>query len=245
MRELQSSHLSGKSLLGQEQIPEFHASECLARNLHSPFATWDDERVRRAFTRVRQLTIRFSVRGFCTGIHKQDYDEVLTEDMKSAIGDSYYTWALSSVIGHAYDFSRQQKAPITYVFDNAEAAIKKEVTDAMAYMESKDPGHFGNWMFGKRSEVPALQAVDLFAWTCFQQFRQSRFGKTIPDLADETDLGYEQGRLGTWRTVESLNREGIERWVSDNRNNPRTREIVAFKEWRRESQKPQPKKKGR
>ncbi len=233
-----------RRFLQDERIPEFHASECLARNQHSPFSAWDDERVRRVFARVRQLTIRFSIRGFCIGIHKLDYDEVLTADMKAAVGNSHYTWALSSLIGLADDLSRQQGAPMTYVFDNAGKAIKREVTDALEFMESMEQGRYaGCWIFGKRSETPALQAVDLFAWTCFQQFRRSRFGNPIPDLVYETDLGYEQGRRGTWRTVQSLNREGIEKWVSENRDNPRTKEIIAFKERLRESQKP--KRKGK
>lgn len=224
------------AFLKKEHIPEFHTSECLARNQHSPFAAWDDQRVRRVFALVRQLTIRFSVKGFCIGIHKQDYDEVLTVDMKDAIGDSHYAWALSSVIGHAEDFSKEHKASMTYVFDNAGKVLRREVTDALEFMETKEPGRFsGNWMFGKRSEIPALQAVDLFAWTCFQQFRRARFGTPIRAIADETNLGYEKGRRGTWRTVQSLSREGLEKWVAENRDNPRTQEIIEFKKKLRET----------
>lgn len=220
--------------LRTEKIPEFHTSECLARNERSPFASWDDQRVRRVFTLVRQLTIRFSVKGFCIGIHKQDYEDVLTADLKDAVGDSHYTWALSSVIGHAEDFSKKQGAPMTYVFDNAGKVVRREVTDALEFMGAMEPERFsGNWMFGKRSEIPALQAVDLFAWTCFQQFRFSRFNTPIPVIAHETNLGYEEGRGGEWRIVESLSREGIEKWVAENRDNPRTKEIISFKQEQR------------
>jgi hypothetical protein len=225
--------------LKQEQIPDgFHASECLARNQHSPFSDWDDKRVRRVFASVRQLTVRFFVKGFCIGIHKQDYDEVLTPELKSAVGDSHYTWALSSVIGHAEDLSKEKKTPMTYVFDNAGKVLRREVTDALEFMEAMEPGRFsGNWIFGKRSAIPALQAVDLFAWTCFQQFRRVRFDTPISVIADETDLGYEEGRNGQWRIVQSLSREGIEKWVAENHSNPRTQEIIDFKKKLRESKR--------
>lgn len=216
--------------LERERIPEFHASECLAKNQHSPFASWDDRRVRRVLFTVRQLTIRFSVKAFCTGVHKQDYDDVLTADMKSAVGNSHYSWAVSSVIGHAEDFSKKHNEPITYVFDNADKLIRKEVTEAMEFMNSKEKGRFsGNWIFGKRRYIPGLQAVDLFAWTCYQKFRQARFGAPIRPIAEELNLDYQEGRDGQWRIVESLSRDGIEKWVAENRSNSRTQEIIEFK----------------
>lgn len=224
--------------LREEHIPEFHASECLARNQHSPFASWDEETVRRVFSRVRQLTIRFSVKGYCIGIHKHDYDEVLTPDLKAAVGNSHYAWALSSVLGHALDFAEQHKAPMAYVFDNAEKVVKREITDALEFAENIYPGKFaGNWTFGKRADIPALQGVDLFAWTCFQQFRRARFNTPIPSIANETDAGYALGRNGQWRTIQSLTREGIEKWAEKNRNNPRTSEIIKFKKERAHSRK--------
>src|ERR1700739_2355016 len=87
LRHLQSEW---DKFLYKEQIPDFHASECLARNPHSAFANWNDERVRKVFARVRQITFKYSVKGFCIAIHKKDYDEVLTSDLKAAVGESHY-----------------------------------------------------------------------------------------------------------------------------------------------------------
>jgi hypothetical protein len=234
-----------KSFLQKEGISDFHASECLARNPHSAFAAWNDETVRRVFTRVRQLTIRFSVKGFCIGIHKQDYEEVLPQEMRAAIGESFYSWALSSVLGLAYDWANERKVPMEYIFDNATGCVRREIEHALAFSEKLYGDHFsGHYSFRNRNGVAALQAVDLFAWTCFQQFRHIRFNHPIHAIAAEANEGYEKGRDGEWRIVQSLNRQGLEMWVSKNRNNPRTKEIIAFKEHLKEARKPKPKKSG-
>ena len=229
----------------KEGIPDFHASVCLARNQHSPFATWNDETVRRVFAQIRQFTIRFSVHGFCIGIYKKDYDEVLTADLKAAVGDSYFTWALSSVLGLALDFADSQKAPMHFVFDHADKVLRREIIDGLEFSETIYPNRIaGHWNFGKRVDVPALQAVDLFAWSCFQQFKRARLNQSIHAIAEETDKGFADGRNGKWRIVQSLNRQGIEKWVTENRDNPRTKEIIAFKEKLKEARKPKPKKGG-
>jgi hypothetical protein len=234
-----------KSFKQRERIPEFHASECLARNQHSPFATWDDETVRRVFTQVRKFTIRFSVQGFCIGIYKDDYEELLTPDLKTAVGNSYFTCAVSSVLGLALDWAESQKVSMDYVFDNTEKAVRREIVDSLEFAENVYTGRIaGHWNFGKRVDIPALQAVDLFAWSCYQQFRRARLNHSIHPIAVETNKGFEDGRNGKWGIVQSLTREGIANWVAANRNNPRTKEIIAFKEKLKEARKPKPKKGG-
>jgi hypothetical protein len=228
--------------LHKEGIPDFHSSECLARNQHSAFANWDDERVRRTFARVRQITFKYSIKGFCIGIHKQDYDEVLQPNMKSAVGESHYTWAVSSVLGLAEDWASSRGVPMEYVFDNADKPIKREIEDAIEYSDILFPGRFaGHYSFRKRAEVPALQAVDLFAWSCFQGFRAARFNNQLKAIAAESRDAYVHAKNGDWSVIQSLTREGLEKWVNENRDNPRTQEIIAFKQKLKESKKPKAK----
>ena len=236
IRNLQSEW---DKFIHKEQIPDFHASECLARNPHSPFASWSDERVRRVFARIRQITFKYSVQGFCIAIYKKDYDELLTPDMKLAVGESHYSWAVSSVIGLARDWAFTHGVPMEYVFDTAEKSVKRELDDAMQFIESQYPGEFvGHYSFRNRKEVPALQATDLFAWTCFQAARKARVGHQPHPIAHESALAYYAAKGGQWWVVQSLNREGIEKWVAENRDNPRTQEIIAFKQKLKESRMP-------
>ena len=229
-RQLQRLEAEWDAFLAKEQIQDFHASECLARNQHSAFASWDDSRVRRVFARVRQITFKYSVKGFCIGIHKRDYDEALTAEMKSAVGESHYTWAVSSVLGLADDWARAINAPMDYVFDNAEKSVKREIELALEFAETMYPGRFaGHYSFRSRKDVPSLQAVDLFAWTCYRQFLRARFGNPVNPIAAESDEAYAKAQNHEWRIVQSLDREGLERWVTENRENPRTQEIIEFR----------------
>jgi hypothetical protein len=154
--------------LVKESIPDFHTSECLARNPHSVFAGWDEARVDLVFERVRQITFKFSIKSFCIAIYKPLYDEVMPPDMRERAG-SYYTWALSSVLGLAYDWATKRSVPMEYVFDLAEKKVKREIEDAMQYSDGFYPGHFlGHYSFRERKKVPGLQATDLFRGLVFR-----------------------------------------------------------------------------
>ena len=50
----------------------------------------------------------------------------MPEEMRKRVG-SYYTWALSSVLGLAYDWATTRNVPMEYVFDNADKDIKREM----------------------------------------------------------------------------------------------------------------------
>jgi hypothetical protein len=225
--------------LDREHISDFHSSICLARNHKSEFVNWKDDHVRRVFARVRQITFKYSVKGFCIGIHKELYDEVLPADMKAAVGQSYYTWAVSSLLGLGHDWANERSVPIEYVFDEENKSIKREIEDAMTFSEKIYGDHFsGHHSFRKRRAVPCLQAVDQFAWACFQGFREARFDHNLHPIAAESRTVYLKAKSGQWHEIQSLNREGLERWVADMRNTPRTNEILEYKKQLQESRKP-------
>jgi hypothetical protein len=242
-KRLEAFEREWNRFLDKEGITEFHASVCLAHNPHSEFAGWDDARVKRVFARARQITFKYFVRAFCIAIYKKDYDEVMPKDMRERVG-SYYTWALSSVLGSAYDWAvhRAIPVPIEYVFDTADKQVKREIDDAMECSEELYPGHFmAHYSFRKRSEVPALQAVDLFAWTCFQKGRLARAKQPIPPLAEENWDAYSSARDGEWCRVESLNRQGIENWVKNMYLGPEDIRVKECKEKLKEARRPKPK----
>jgi hypothetical protein len=225
-------------LLEKECIPDFHSSACLARNSHSAFAGWDEIRIKRVFSRVRQITFKYSVKAFCIAIHKQDYNEVMPEDMRERVG-SYYTWAASSVLGLAHDWATSRSVPIEYVFDTADKEVKREIDEAMEYSKSVYSDHFSaHYSFGKRKDVPALQAVDLFAWTCYQQGRHVRFKQPIHPLAQENWKAYEHANHSQWCVVQSLNRQGIEDWVKKTYLSSEDIKLKEFKEKLRQARTP-------
>jgi hypothetical protein len=234
--------------LEREHISDFHSSICLARNHKSEFANWDEEHVRKVFVRVRQITFRYSVKGFCIGIHKQDYEDVLPADMKAAVGRSYYTWAVLSLLGLAHDWAEKHSVPsvpIEYIFDKEDKNIKREIKDSIAFSEKIYGDHFsGHNSFRKRREVPCLQAVDHFAWACYQGFLSSRFQRPLKPIVTESIEAYLKAKGAEWGEIQSLNREGLEKWVAEMRNNPRTQEILEFKKKCKEARQPKPKSSG-
>ena len=239
--KIQIAHFDAEwnKFLEREHISNFHSSVCLARNHKSEFANWDEEHVRKVFARVRQITFKYSVKGFCIGIHKQDYEDIVPADMKAAVGHSYYTWAVSSLLNLAHDWAEKRSVPIEYVFDEENKNIKREIEDALAFSEEIYEDHFlGHYSFRMRREVPCLQAVDHFAWACYQGFRRSRFQHTLNPIAAESFEGYQQAKGEKWRVIQSLNREGLKNWVAKKRNDPRTQEILEFKKKRKEARQP-------
>ena len=237
---LQMERLEGEwnTFLAKEGISEFHSSECLARNQHSDFAQWDESRVQRVFARVRQITFKYSVKAFGIGIYKTDYDEVMPEDMRKRVG-SYYTWALSSVLGLTYDWSVKRSVPMEYVLDEADKAVKREISDAMEYSEGIYPGHFaGHYSFRRRKDVPALQAADLFAWTCYQQGRRARLKHSIHPLAQENWAAYAKQDDKKWCLFQSLNRQVIEDWIKKTYLGPEDKQIQEFKDKLKEARRP-------
>jgi hypothetical protein len=81
--------------LGKVGIETFHTSVCVHKNHRSAFANWDDEKVRRVVSRVRQISLKYSVRGFSCAINKADHNDLVPDDLRRLVGQSHYSWAVS------------------------------------------------------------------------------------------------------------------------------------------------------
>lgn len=242
-KQLERFESEWNRFLEKEGIPDFHSSECLARNPHSVFTDWDEARVKRVFARVRQITFKYSIQAFCIGVNKQDYNEVVPKDMLKRIG-SHYTWAVSSVIGLAYDWTEARAVKMEYVFDTVDKSVKREIDEAMEFSEGKYPGYFvGHYSFRLRKDIPGLQAADLFAWSCYQAARHTRFNDAIHPLAQESWEAYRSAGDGNWATIQSLSREGLELWVKEKYLSQEDVEINDFKVKKKEARMPRSKKK--
>jgi hypothetical protein len=225
-----------KAFCDKEGMEDFHASECLARNKHSAFADWSDDRVRKAFARVRQITLKYSAKSYCVALKKQDYEEIVTPKLKQSLGESYFSWAVSSLVGLCFDWSKQRSVEMEYVFDNSDKAIQIEIEDALAFSEQTNGNRFsGHYSFRSRKEIPALQATDLLAWTCYQHALWSRFRFPIHRLAKESAIDYVNAKGREWLTIQSLHRQGVADLMEVlNSYSQRTEEVIEFRRKRRE-----------
>lgn len=224
-----------RGFLTKEGIPELHTSKCVAHNPHSPFARWDDARVERVLLRAQEIIFKYSVRAFSIGIHKLDYDEVIPDDMKAGVGNSHYVWALSSVFGLSYDWANVRKAPMEYVLDTPSKEEKRDIEEAIDYSEAIYPGHFsGHCSFRSRKEVAGLQVADLFAWTCYQAGRWTRFEKPMISPSGKLWDAFISRNEGKWPTIQSLNRKGIEMWVKRTYGSPEDLRLREYRKNRKE-----------
>jgi hypothetical protein len=176
------------ALLLKEKIPGgFHTSECVARNHHSEFATWDDARVRRVLARVRQLIFKYSVQAFSMAVCKSDFDSVIPEELRKFVGKHHYSWAVDSVGAFINDWADDKGVHIEYIFDMAGKSERQEIDAVMQHAEELHPGKFmGHYAFRNRRDHPALQCADLFAWTCYQQSLLKFRNKEPPPFARES-----------------------------------------------------------
>jgi hypothetical protein len=231
------------ALLEKEGVRELHASECVAHNAHSDFADWDAGRSERVLLRAQQIILKYSVRAFAIGIHKQDYNEVVPKEMWLGVSQSHYVWALSSVLGLSYDWASSHSAPMEYVFDNASKEEKRDIQEAIDYSGAIYPGHFsGHYSFRSRKEVPGLQAADLYAWVNYQAACRTRFGTAMKPVAERLWFPFIRRNEQQWCTIQSLSREGLEMWVKKTYGGPEDLGLREFKQKRKEARMPKRKK---
>lgn len=233
------------TFLEKEEIRKrLHASECVARNLGSDFAGWSDDQVERVLLRAQQIIFRYSVKAFSIGVHKQDYNEVVPEDMWLGVGGSHYIWALSSVLGLGYDWASQHATPMEYVFDTPSSKEeKRDIEEAIEYSDDIYPGHFaGHYSFRSSKEVPGLQAADLYAWVNYQAACHTRFGTPIKPVAEKLWHLFTRRNNGSWCDIQSLNREGIELFVKRVHGSPEDLRLREYKQRRKEERIPKLKK---
>jgi hypothetical protein len=225
------------TFLRRERIPEIHASECAAANPRS-YAGWDESRIERVLLHAQQIILKYSVRGFQIGVHKQDYDEVIPKEMLANVGN-HYIWALSSVLGLSYDWASERSAAMEYILDTAPKQEKRDIQEAIDYSDTIYPGHFvGHYSFRSRKEVPGLQAVDLFAWTGYQVACNTRFGNRIKSPAEKLWIAFNSKNDGDWTEIQSLNREGLEMWVKKAYKSPEDLRLREYKQKRKEARMP-------
>lgn len=103
----------------KEHFTDFHTSVFVARNPHTEFSGWDDNKQKRVFLRVRRIIKKFGVKVYSFTVHKKDYDDVVPADLRKYIGQYHYSWAIRQAIAHlvAWRVHYRVESPLEYVFD--------------------------------------------------------------------------------------------------------------------------------
>jgi hypothetical protein len=205
------------TFIGKEGFTAFHSSECVHRNPKSEFAHWDDDKVLKVTARIRQICRKYAVRAFSFAVAKDDYDSTLEAEMKELFGKFHYTWAIQHLLLFCNEWSAScgQTVALEYVFDwmdRSQAKAKAEIEDVMYMYDRSRPGHFSNFSFRRREDIPALQCVDLLAWSSYQVAHHHFFDKPLKPIADENYQGFRD--FGDeWLTARSITRQDLRLWV--------------------------------
>jgi len=191
------------TFVDKEGITDFHTSVCVSHNQKSQFANWDDIRVRRVLKRVQQVISKYSVKGFSVAIHKVPHDKKVPAQVRSAIGNNHYTYAVDGVLGWIYKWASERRVPMEYVFDTIDEKTQKvqrrEIDRIMTNAEVACPGWFaGRYSFRKREDAPALQCADLFAWACYQRACEKIIEKPMSEIARECWNQFYEAKSRDW-----------------------------------------------
>lgn len=231
-----------RRFLEKERIPELHASQCAAHNPESAYAGWENPHIRRVMLRAQEIIFKHSLQSFSIGVQKDHYDEEVPEEMWANVGESHYIWALSSVFGLSYDWSSKHSVPMEYVIDTPSKQEKIDIEEAIEYSDYIYPSHFvGHYSFRSRKDVPGLQAVDLFAWACYQAALRTRFGVPMNAIADELWTEFVMYKQEQWSEIQSLSREGLKAWVKKAHGSPEDLRLREYKQKQREARMPRSK----
>ncbi|MFZ0392520.1 MAG: DUF3800 domain-containing protein [Terracidiphilus sp.] len=190
---------------------DLHAAECAALNPKT-YPTWDEAKVEKVFWRARQIIKKRASKAFSFSIYKKDFDDAAPLESRKTGGQNHYTWALRNLMSLLVQWHGERRIPVPFefVFDRAAGRDKREIEMLMAQFDSLAPGKFeGHYQFRNRADVPALQCVDLLAWSCYSKSRL-RYGPVpIPRVAEESFDDFLRHRDGQWLTAMTFDPRGL------------------------------------
>jgi Protein of unknown function (DUF3800) len=216
--------------LKNEAIPSgFHTSECVARNHKSEFASWDDTHVRRVLKRIRQIIFKYSVQAFSMAVCKSDFDAIIPDELRRFSGKHHYSWAVDHAGGFIRRWGEERGVGIEYIFDMAGKNERREIGAVMEHAEALFPGRFvGHYAFRSRIDTPALQCVDLFAWTCYQQALLKFRNRKLSPIAQESwdDFCKNDQWCGAWTALPDQLKDWVNKIYADPKELQRIRGLI-------------------
>ena len=208
----------------REKFAYWHTSEFVAKNPHSEFANWADDKGARVFARVRQIAKKYGVKSLAISVYKKDYDEAIPADLRKYTGEFHYTWAVQHLLDQLsqWRLASGSASPLAYVFDWMESKDerRREIEDALDQQERiaaevGRAGKFTNISFGRLRDIPGLQCADALAWTSYQTAQLVFCKKPLRGYASEARKDFGNHPMPRWRESATVRRSELERWAND------------------------------
>jgi hypothetical protein len=210
----------------KEGFTSFHTSQFVAKNSKSEFANWDDEKRKRVFRRVREITKKYGTRAVSFAVCKEDYDQIVPLEVRELSGKHHYTWAIRHVITYLDEWKTRARIapPFEYIFDTvAKKRTDERRVEVETVMEQAEElssnhgqvGQFTNYTFRRLETLAGLQCADVLAWACYQYalyvFRDtplSEFG----GIAWHDFINHMGAN--NWLVVGTLTKENMRTWIA-------------------------------
>jgi Protein of unknown function (DUF3800) len=208
----------------REKFSDWHTSEFVAKNPHSDFANWGDDKGARVFRRVRQIAKKYGVKSLAVSVYKKDYDEAIPVDLRKYTGEFHYTWAVQHLLDQLFQWrlGSGSTSPLAYVFDWMESKDerRREIEAALDQQEQIAAeigcaGELTNISFGRRRHIAGLQLADALAWTSYQTAQLAFCKKPLREYASIAWRDFESHPKERWRESLTVRRSELERWVND------------------------------
>jgi hypothetical protein len=153
-------------------------------------------RKQRIGQRLRQIIMKYAVKGFALGVVKADFDAIVPDALRAQGFENHYTYAIRRVLGMVDTWRQTNMSgePIEYVFDwlDKKEERRKEIKKIFSWAEGQSEAFIryglqkGGYDFRQKELVPPLQAADMFAWTVYRATLNEVTREKIPLLAEET-----------------------------------------------------------
>lgn len=226
---------------GKEGFGDFHASPCNAAD--GKFTGWDEDKINRVFSRVRQVCKKYGVMAISGSVKKDYFNEAVPREYRKYIFEHYYSWCVSYVIALAETWRSQgPRKPFQFIFDWMDEGSPEriEVGKVMKYSEraSRESGLEGvyeKYAFERRKNSPGLQCVDDIAWVTNRYALHRYEGEDLP-LRAQFGWHCYGGDLGPdgWLCAFAFTKEALKKHVEDTFRDGRT--LERFERWEKEDE---------
>lgn len=209
-------------LKAKEHFSCFHMSEFAALNSKSEFSSWSGKQ-RRVAAHVRRVIKKYGVKACSFSVKKDDYDELMPDEMKKYAGRYHYTWAIRHVLVLVEQWiaSSDANEPLEFVFDSMGKRTDPRRLEVEAVMEEAEEvathsghlGRFKNYGFRDRCDLAALQCTDILAWTCYQASLWGFTKKPMTPLGTAMWNDFNKHLNGKWLHAVTVKREHLKDWI--------------------------------
>lgn len=216
-------------LLKREKFTDFHAAKCAYGAYKSQYFGWEAKKVRRVFHSVRHIAKKHGIHGYSFAIRKEEYDEIVTRELRETGGAQHFTWAMRHLIS-AIDMSTDALnalAPVEFVFDWMDEGSpgRKEIGIVIEQADSIRPGRYkGHYSFRHRQELPGLQCADMLAWACYGYAVFVYDGTPLTELAKKSFWDFENFDNGQWLHAVVQKKDDLRKWAEAELADPRSQE---------------------